>query len=271
MPSFEETKVVGDKDKAIFKVQEGIQEEFVSQEKGYRHDQEDLRNEILKDIKALKEEVLNETKKAKEYLIEEGKEEKERIIAEGLKELEKRKEDILEEAKNVSEEIRSQAYEDGKNQGLVEVRSKIDKKTNESLKSLKSILSELSQLKPKIVKDCERDIVDLATFIASKIIRQELKSDPRIILNMVSREVKEFEGKAGGIRVKLNPEDYNYILSLESGILDAVGLSDVVFEQDKSILKGGCVIESYTARIDARIERQLEIIHQKLMGKVEYE
>jgi len=98
----------------------------------------------------------------------------------------------------------------------------------------------MGSLKPKVISECERDIIGLSVQVAEKILQREVQLDPGTVLDLASRVIKEFEGRSGGIRVKLNPEDYAYILQLDPKILEDKGLSEVVFEKIP-LCKGGAV------------------------------
>lgn len=231
---------------------------------------ESVRDQLYKDIQPMKEEILAEAKRAKEALIEEGRQEKERLLQTALRELEEKKAALLEQAQEEARDIKRRAHEEGKREGVLQGKREIENEAKGQLETLKAVLKEMSLLKPKIVAECERDIVELAVQVAQKILQRELQIDPGAVLDLASRALKEFEGRSGGIRVKLNPDDHDFIVQLDPKILEDKGLSDVVFEKDPSLQRGGCLLETYQGRVDARIEKQLEIIKKRLLEKVDH-
>jgi flagellar assembly protein FliH len=226
-----------------------------------------VRNQLYEEVQPLKEEILNEARKAKEALIEEGLRYKERLIQEAHQESQKTKERLLSDALAEAEELKRGAFEEGRKEGVLQGKKSIEAEAKTQLEALKALLNEMGSLKPKVISECERDIIGLSVQVAEKILQREVQLDPGTVLDLASRVIKEFEGRSGGIRVKLNPEDYAYILQLDPKILEDKGLSEVVFEKDPSLQRGGCTLETYQGRVDARIEKQLEVIRQKLLER----
>ena len=228
---------------------------------------EAVRNQLYEDVQPLKEEILKEARKAKEALVEEGRSEKERLIQEARQEAQKTKERVLSDALAEAEELKRGAFEQGRKEGVLQGQKSIEAEAKTHLEALKGLLNEMGRLKPRVISECERDIVGLSVQVAEKILQREVQIDPGVVLEMASRVIKEFEGRSGGVRVKLNPADYTYILQLDPKILEDRGLSEVVFEKDPSLQRGGCTLETYQGRVDARIEKQLEVIRQKLLER----
>lgn len=226
-----------------------------------------VRNQLYEDIQPLKEEILREAKRAKEALIEEGRREKEQLIQEARQEAQKVKGRVFSDALAEAEGLKRGAFEEGRKEGILQGKKSIEAEAKTHLEALKALLNEMGRLKPRVISECERDIVGLSVQVAEKILQREVQADPSTVLDLASRVIKEFEGRSGGIRVKLNPEDYAYILQLDTKILEDKGLSEVVFEKDPSLQRGGCTLETYQGRVDARIEKQLEVIRQKLLER----
>lgn len=231
---------------------------------------EAVKSQLYEDIRPLKEEILEEARKTKVALVEEGRREKDRLVQEGRQEAQKVRERVFSEAMAEAEELKREAFEKGRKEGVLQGKKSIEDEAKAQLDALKSLLNELGRLKPRVISECEKDIVGLSVQVAEKILQREVQLDPGTILDLASRVIKDFEGRSGGIRVKLNPEDYAYVLQLDPKILEDKGLNDVVFEKDSSMQRGGCTLETYQGRVDARIEKQLEVIRQKLLEKAGY-
>ncbi len=65
--------------------------------------------------------------------------------------------------------------------------------------------------------------------------------------------------------LRVNPEDCDYVEELRPEFFAAVKeLKALTVTSDPSITRGGCLLESPYGDVDARIETQLEKIHQCL-------
>ena len=110
----------------------------------------------------------------------------------------------------------------------------------------------------------EQNLVRLATQIAARIVRRELKSQPDIPLDLI-REALELASGQGTVTLHLHPDDHtslgNRIENL-AGQIGRLGPTNIV--ADDSITKGGCKVISQFGEIDQQIESQLARIEREL-------
>jgi flagellar assembly protein FliH len=69
------------------------------------------------------------------------------------------------------------------------------------------------------------------------------------------------------ITVRVHPEDEALVRSHRSALLSSSdSVREIVIEGDESIERGGCILESATGNVDARIGSQLRQIETALFG-----
>ena len=101
--------------------------------------------------------------------------------------------------------------------------------------------------------------------VAKKIVRQEIKHDRQILVQLVSEALRGFP-EQHDIVVSLHPEDYKVITSNRELFLAGIGEDrQITLKSDEATTLGGCVVESSTGVIDARIEAQLDEIYKGLV------
>ena len=158
---------------------------------------------------------------------------------------------IIEAAKKKSKEIiveeQKKAYEAGYHEGMSQAVGFIVK---------------AQSYYEQVLKENEKKLVELALRIAEKIIGESIKLEPEMVMNIVQRCMLRYKMQ-NNIIVKINPEDQKICESLECtrSIVESSGGS-VVFESDETIQRGGILIESESGIIDARIDTQLNRIHE---------
>jgi flagellar assembly protein FliH len=131
--------------------------------------------------------------------------------------------------------------------------------------ALTEAISVVSRLRGRIVRESEDDILSLAFMVAKKIVRQEIKHDRQILVQLVSEALRGFPEKHD-IVVSLHPEDYKVISSNRELFLAGIGNDrQITLKPDEATTLGGCVVESSTGVIDARIEAQLDEIYKGLI------
>ena len=104
-------------------------------------------------------------------------------------------------------------------------------------------------------KALEDDFLKLSIFLADKVIRKEVETDISWLKPMV-KEALEVLGSVEQVVVLLNPVDYALLQNYRQD-LELSSRAELVFQQDASITPGGCLIETETGLIDARLERRL--------------
>lgn len=123
---------------------------------------------------------------------------------------------------------------------------------------LAATIEEISALANEITSQVEPQLVELALQIAKKVVGREVTLDREIALTLVKVSLAKLHNRSIA-EVRLNPEDFNFVLAHREKI-DFRGSLELV--EDKSISVGGCLIHTETGDIDARIEAQFdEIAH----------
>ncbi len=159
----------------------------------------------------------------------------------------------------------AKGYAEGKAAGIQEENAKITASVND----FQIIISSFERLKSEIYKQSETNAVKIALAVAKKIVLREVSVDKDIILSVVKQALGKIMGQEH-IKIKINPDDLKIIkkhgidnseLPFNKGI--------AVFEEDPEITCGGCVVETDSGDIDARIESQLLLIEDTFLDKVE--
>jgi flagellar assembly protein FliH len=165
----------------------------------------------------------------------------------------------------ISEEELESRIGEAFSKGVEEERKQADEDLAGICSALAEAVSIVSRLRERIVKESEEELLKLSLLVAKKIIRQEIKQDMQVMTQMVSETLKEFP-EQHDIVVCLHPDDYRVISSNRELFLAGVGNDrHVTFKPDEALTSGGCVVESSTGMIDARIEAQLDEIYRSLI------
>lgn len=129
-----------------------------------------------------------------------------------------------------------------------------------------ALLASAGAERRRMLGEVQGDVVVLATEIARKILRRELRLDPELVAELCAGALRQV-ALARAVTLRVNPGDLAAV-SARSQALAAV-LDDgasLKFVGDESVGRGGCVVESDMGRIDARLETQLAAIERALMA-----
>jgi|GEM_PF-3507776 len=165
---------------------------------------------------------------------------------------------------NIKEAAYSEGFEKGK-----ESEKESEKKILISiLDELREAFVEFEEFKKNICLNAEKAAVKLSLSIAEKILHAEIKKNDNSIIKIIQESFKKIMNNET-VKIKINPYDLSYIQSAESLEIDNIlAKSSVNFEADSEISRGGCVLETDSGEIDARIESQLMVIEEVFLEEI---
>ncbi len=161
-------------------------------------------------------------------------------------------ESLIFDAETSAENIRAEAYRAG--------REAAEGEWTENLLAIK-------EKRARALSAIEREILKLSVKLAEKIIGGEIKQDEatrtEIVLNAL-RQTRQQEL----LTVRVNANDLPLLERMREKI-DSFGRAKFIdFVADQAVSQGGCIIESASGTIDARVETQLRILESALLARV---
>lgn len=169
---------------------------------------------------------------------------------------------IIAQAENDREMIEQAAFEKGSQDVVKTIEAEVAAQVSQMRAQLAQTIEQISGLNAEITAGAETQLVELALEIAKKIVGREVTIDREIALTLVKVSLKRLNNRAAA-EVHLNPEDYAFVESHREK-LDFHGSLEII--EDRSISVGGCLIQTETGDIDARIESQFDEIAHGLLG-----
>jgi len=164
--------------------------------------------------------------------------------------------DPLAGSASVNEEfIERDAYEKGFAAGENAGFSMGEKKALVLTEKLENIIVELTELRKKIVRETEPQVVELAVDIARKILLKELTLTPDEIVNMTKEALLRLE-RTGQITIKINASLYELFMKHKQDILNIH--PDVAFDVDPAAPAHGSVVMSPSEEIVTDVDVQIK-------------
>ena len=157
-------------------------------------------------------------------------------------------------------QLEKTAYENGFLQGEKAGMEIAEQKIEAVMRRYADAILEVSKLRSTLYAQVEREVVKLAVEVAKKILHREIQADPDIIQTLVRVALSHVAEKSA-VTVHLSPVDYNHLLEQRAELSQTEG-RDISLLADKSIERGGCLIQTECGDIDARIEEKFrEVEH----------
>lgn len=162
--------------------------------------------------------------------------------------------------------IEKAAYENGFRQGEKAGLELAERKAEVLMRRYTDAILEIGRLKPKLYQQAEREVVKLALEVAKKIVHREVLVDREIVQSLIKVALSHVAVKSA-VTVHLHPADYGYVLEQREAAGRAEeGDREVVLVADKTIDRGGCLVETECGDIDARIEEEFREVERAFFG-----
>jgi len=159
----------------------------------------------------------------------------------------------LEEAEERERRNVEKAREEAREEALAEARAEYE----EVVEMFRRVAARMQATVDREVELATGELVDVATAIASKIVRREIRADDEYVLRLVRRCLGKIL-QPSAVRVRLHPEDRDRVAASAASLsAEAETRHQLSFEADRRVERGGCVVETPDFIVDARRDTQL--------------
>ncbi len=152
----------------------------------------------------------------------------------------------------------ARGFADGEAAGLATAR----RQHEALLQRLTDTLVELRQVRAQMIRQTERQMVELALAIARRVLHREVSLDADLLVAMI-RVALDRLSEAGQVTIRLHPAEYEAVSHARSGPLAGEHVS---FVADPRVGRGGCRVESDYGSVEAGVDAQIQEIGRALLG-----
>lgn len=186
--------------------------------------------------------------------------------------------DIIIDAEKRAQSIKEEAYEagyldgqaKGYEQGYHKATKKVDKTLSLELKKIEEMRLAMYEERASILRQSERDLIELALAIAEKIINIELQNDDAYI-KLIEKVVKSVKGRKT-IQLHVSSEDFDRVSNnIEYLISSVEGLEDIDVVEDRYLTKNSCIVDGGIGVIDGSVDTQLKQIEEAFRSVLNWE
>lgn len=164
------------------------------------------------------------------------------------------------------EEEKRRGYEEGYQLGIEDGNLHAKEQYQIHLQKAADILEQAYQEKAAIIQEADPFVIELTMAIAKKVIQQELKTNPDVLLHIIKQTLSSVY-ETDSISIGVAPEDFSFVQKQREQLLAMDnGQIEIKVFPDYSIQQGGCIIRTSSGSVDARIDVQLSEIKQVLLA-----
>jgi flagellar assembly protein FliH len=167
---------------------------------------------------------------------------------------------MLERSQQEKEEAYRNGYSDGLQMGTAKGQEEAAKIRGE----FNQLIIDVKNQRGEIFRQAEREIIELALAIARRIITVQAESTPEIVIDSARKAVKLLLDRTNLV-VKVAPEQEMFIRENIDRLYEMDDrIQKIDIETDRRVGPGGCMLDTESGNVDARIETELQNIEDTL-------
>ena len=172
---------------------------------------------------------------------------------------------IVAEAQAQHDKLVSEARNEGFEQGSQEGYQKGAAEVERLIERMHKILEAVMQRREEILQDTEGQIVELVILMARKVIKILSENQKNVIMANTVAALRKVKTR-GEVTLRVNIEDVKLTTAHADEFIQHVeNVQGITVQEDSSVEKGGCIVETDFGAIDARISSQLTELENKIL------
>jgi flagellar biosynthesis/type III secretory pathway protein FliH len=156
------------------------------------------------------------------------------------------------------------AYARGRREAEAEAHQRYSASMQSTADRLAQAVKQLADLRPRLCKEAEADLLRLGLAIAQRILHRELNIDPTALQALVKLSLDRL-GRQEEIRVRVSPS----LADPVRAILAKVSSRPINVNADSTLEAGALIFETTRGQLDASIHSQLDEIERGLIDHLE--
>jgi flagellar assembly protein FliH len=165
--------------------------------------------------------------------------------------------EIVQQAQAEAGQIRAAAEAEGRERGYADGVAAAQADLADARQALDATIAGIASSRDELLVQVEQRAGELAVALAAKIIGTALDLSPELVVENVAGALRRVDGARDRVVVEVNGEDAPFVAAAADSLQEQFAMSiDVVSE--RRVPRGGAVVRTEEAEIDARIATQLE-------------
>jgi flagellar assembly protein FliH len=180
----------------------------------------------------------------------------------GVEQIEKQSEEqkiehrVLEKVTEVEEQAYKEGFELGKEEGFKSASDKRLSELDRGLQELNQAMQSIQNLKPDLIEQNERHIVEMVYKIAEKIAFDHIQQHPEVIISVMKKSIETAQAEEDVI-VHVSSEQIDFIEKMKQMTgRDFEFLKTVKLQPSDKVMPGGCIVETNYGVIDSQVEER---------------
>lgn len=156
-------------------------------------------------------------------------------------------------------------FRDGKANAETLLREEHRENLSRDRARVDTLLTSVTEQIASFQEKAEQTAIRFALAVAERIVKREVKLDDQIVLREIKDALRRVLG-AERVTIHVHPADEEVVRNHRASITaGSDSIREILIEADDAIAPGGCIIESGSGNVDARIETQIKKIEASIL------
>ena len=160
------------------------------------------------------------------------------------------------------QQAEARGYQEGLARAQGESRARLAA-IEERVQRLDALCAVLARPLEQLDAEVEGELVRLAPAVGKQLARRELRIEPTQIIAILRESLAQLPLAAREVRVHLHPED---AATVREHLPAGAGERVWTLVEDPTLARGGCLVQSESSRVDARLESRIAAIAANALG-----
>ncbi len=162
-----------------------------------------------------------------------------------------------------------QGYDKGYQTGLAQGRGEGKAEAEKILGHFEQAIRDAVNQRKKLLTDAKRKVLELVIQISKKVTFDAIQIDPEKTLAMISGVIDTLIDKSK-LKIKVHPDHLPIVeQNIDKFVTGSAMIKEISIEPDPRVRYGGCMIETPSGDVDARLESQFEVIQEAILADEE--
>lgn len=162
------------------------------------------------------------------------------------------------------DQIFQQGFGQGQQEAEIRMRAEYEQTLTEERRKVGMLISSFEAQQKTYQQSLEQSTMKFGIAVAEIIIKREVSIDKGLVLQQVREALKRVVG-VERIKLRVNPQDEFIVKENRAAVTeDSDSIRDIIIDLDETIEPGGCILESDSGNVDARLSTQLKKIEESL-------
>lgn len=168
---------------------------------------------------------------------------------------------VLEEARQKATMIEKVAYEQGFKKGEIAGKELGLQQLLPYIEQFQKLVSDLAVARENMLDRMEPDVIRLALTIAEKVVKKVVDDDPNTVIRVAKEAIGQLVDKQNLV-IHVSNADYDLVSVLVPEFIAMEGVDKCKIESDPDVQPGGCILETESGNVDARVKTALEAVNE---------